>query len=85
MYSWHLGTRCGAYPTQRNFTGKNPVALQEFAADLKDTYDNSDVCEEEAVIVLTYLRSDGDREVNEAYTANRLSTDTIPYHVDQWS
>lgn len=40
MYSWHYGTKFGAFPTITKFKGENPIALPAFLADPKDTFDN---------------------------------------------
>lgn len=59
---------------------ENPIVLLAFLSDLKDTFNNCDGCEGEAVWVLASSLSDGIKEVYEAYTTNLANGGAHVFH-----
>lgn len=53
--------------------GRKPSRATGLHADLRDKFDNCNICEGEADCVLAYLVLDSDKEVNKAYTASGMS------------
>lgn len=70
----------GLFPTLGSFTGESVIVLLTFLADLKNTFGNWGKCETNAIWDLAYLLSDGSKEVYEAYTAIRMSSNAHIYH-----
>lgn len=65
----------GLCPTLWNFTGENPIAVPDFLANLKETFDNCSVCESKGINVHASMLSYSVREVSKTYTTNEMSTD----------
>lgn len=70
--------------TLMNLTEEKQIVLLALPADLKDTFDNCSACEDEAILVISYLLSDGAKEMHEAKTASGMRTDA-PVYYSTWA
>lgn len=59
---------------------RKPIVILAFPANPKIMLKDCDVCEGEAVPILTYLLGDGDKNVQGALTDNEKSTNTGFHH-----